>query len=263
MYSGDFSYNVSMQKYSIISSFESLPVEIFWYPAQSRTSHIILLLKGLYSLHNPKLSDSWDAELIRACNSSYHFICINTARRGAETEERSRQEAFIGKTFTQECGDIQSSFRYLTNAGIFPRPYSLSIVANSFGGTTLLGIPNLLHAASAVVMIGSGCGKSPTTTKPLLATLPDENALLHSLRSFSGVFAFIRGARDTVVPKESQNKIVQSALSSRAALLCTVAHATHTLEVASDRNAVPPAQIIASLLRSAVSLTRQSRAIGD
>jgi len=69
-----------MKKYSIVSSFESLPIEIFWYPSV-KTKHTIIILKGIYRLHDPKSKKSWEIELIKELNPLYNILCINTARK--------------------------------------------------------------------------------------------------------------------------------------------------------------------------------------
>lgn len=81
----------------------------------------------------------------------------------------------------------------------------------SFGGTALLGVPQVLERLSSVLMVGSGCGKSPDTKKPLLSTLPESDSLLNSLIGFTGTFVFLRGSEDTIVPQEAQRRIFESA----------------------------------------------------
>lgn len=74
-----------------------------------------------------------------------------------------------------------------------------------------MGCPDVLKAMQGVVMAGSGCGKSPSTTKPLVSTLPDTSELLNSVSEFSGSLYFLHGGKDMVVPIESQKKIYESA----------------------------------------------------
>ncbi|MFT5179606.1 MAG: dienelactone hydrolase [Candidatus Paceibacteria bacterium] len=135
----------------------------------------------------------------------------------------------MGKTFEQECEDIQKGFDACLQEGLISKEHKVTIVGNSFGGTLLLALPELLQKAKAVIMIGSGCGKSPTTTKPLLVTMPSEEYLLSSLQSYGGTFVFVRGTNDTVVPKESQDKIIARATSSRERLVCEIKDAAHNL----------------------------------
>lgn len=235
-----------MHHHTITSSFRSLPVDIYWYPAREASSRVVLLLKGLFGLHVPGAEASWETELIPLLTADANVLCVNSARTGETLEVRSSKEAFVGKTFAQECGDIEHAYRFLCDEKILPSQHVLSIVGNSFGGTTLLGVPHLLHEASAVLMIGSGCGKSATTTKPLLMTLPDEEALLAPLHTYTGVFAFVRGAHDTVVPRASQEKIMSSAENARVNIHYEIAHAEHDLT--SLTHSIPRAALIASIL---------------
>ena len=94
---------------------------------------------------------------------------------------------------------------------VLPKNVRMHSIALSFGGTTLLGLPAVLRAMDTVLFIGSGCGRNPETTKPLLSTLPDTNILLTAIRSFERSFLFMHGGRDTIVPLESQKKIFSSA----------------------------------------------------
>lgn len=217
-----------MKKLSLTSSFHSLPVEVFWYESLRPTNNIVILLKGIYGSHNPHSVDSWDMSLISACKGSYNFICINTARLNGVLSSDT-PEAFVGKTFEQECEDIQKSFDVCMREGYISKEHGIIIVGNSFGGTLLLALPELLQKAEAVIMIGSGCGKSPTTSKPLLVTMPSEEYLLSPLQSYSGKFVFVRGTNDTVVPKESQDKIIASAISAQERLVYEIKNAAHNL----------------------------------
>ncbi|PIR38927.1 MAG: hypothetical protein COV34_00125 [Candidatus Zambryskibacteria bacterium CG10_big_fil_rev_8_21_14_0_10_42_12] len=217
-----------MKKLSLTSSFHSLPIEVFWYESLQPTTNTVILLKGIYGLHNPHSTDSWDMSLISACKSSYNFICINTARLNGVLSSDT-PETFVGKTFEQECEDIQKGFDACMREGYISKEHGIIIVGNSFGGTLLLALPELLQKAEAVIMVGSGCGKSPTTTKPLLVTMPSEEYLLSPLQSYGGTFVFVRGTDDTVVPKESQDKIIASATSARERLVCEIKNAAHNL----------------------------------
>lgn len=82
----------------------------------------------------------------------------------------------------------------------------------SFGGTALLGCPDVLNSIQEIIMIGSGSGRSATTTKPLLSTIPDTKNLLYHISKFKGSLYFLHGGKDSVVPLESQKKIYNSAL---------------------------------------------------
>ncbi|PJE64857.1 MAG: hypothetical protein COU90_01165 [Candidatus Ryanbacteria bacterium CG10_big_fil_rev_8_21_14_0_10_43_42] len=180
---------------------------IFHYPAKEKTNQAVLVLKGLYGQHvlvGTQSKPSWDNKLAELLGNKNNVFLFNTGRRNAE-----KNDAFIGKTFQQECDDVQNAFTYCKE-NILREEVVWGTVAMSFGGTILIGCPNVLQAMQAVVMIGSGCGKSPTTTKPLLSTLPDTSVLLGSLNEFHGSLFFLHGGKDDVVPKESQQKIYNS-----------------------------------------------------
>lgn len=243
-----------MNKYTIFSSFESLPIEVFWYPCEQNTKRIFLLLKGLYSIHDPLSADSWDTELIRAMNSECSFVCINTSRKGKSNKERESKEAFIGKVFEQECGDVRLALQYLIDNKIISPTLELYVIGNSFGGTVLLGMPDLLKRTEGIMMIGSGCGKSLTTTKPLLSTLPEEEILLTPLRSCSGKFIFVRGALDTVVPKYSQDKIIENALSASVRVVYTIFGAGHDLNTKGEGTTLNRTEILATIVRHLILL---------
>ena len=182
---------------------------IFHYPARAKTNHAILVLKGLYGQHIPihtQSKQSWDNQLVDLLKNKYDVFLFNTGRR--EVEEK--KEAFAGKTFQQECDDVCNAFIYCKE-NILQGEVIWGSVAMSFGGTVLMGCPDILQAIQAIVMIGSGCGKSPTTTKPLVSTLPDTSDLLKSISACNGSFYFLHGSKDNVVPKESQIKIYESA----------------------------------------------------
>lgn len=236
-----------MKKLILSSSFKSLPVTIFWYPAVKKTPHTILLLKGLYGLHNPQSPESWDVDFIKNNNDSFNFIIVNTARKNSANIQS--KESFTEKTFEQECDDIKKSYQLLKKKEMLPNPCILHIIANSFGGTTLLGIPELIEKTASITMIGSGCGRSETTTKPLLTTLFDEKTLLHPLHGYKGIFIFIHGSNDTVVPKESQEKIIESATSASVHIQYTVNNAQHDLSPIGEENTmISRGKILSSVL---------------
>ena len=244
-----------MRKLVHISSFESLPVTVFWYPSEKKTPHTILLLKGLYGFHDPLSLESWDVSIIKKHSDIFNFIVVNTARK-ASADAQSK-ESFVGKTFEQECDDIWQSYQLLEKEGVLSTSCVLHIIANSFGGTTLLGIPELVEQAVSITMIGSGCGKSDTTTKPLLATLFDEKTLLQPIRTYKGIFIFVRGSNDTVVPKASQEKIVQNAISASAHIKYTINDAQHDLSPAhKDGTVMSCTNILSSILHGLVPMTR-------
>jgi hypothetical protein len=213
--------------YSIQSLFQSLLIKAFIYPAQKQSSATVFILKGLYSVHDPKRTDSWERQLIDERGEEHTFVCINTAR--LSVADPTSRDAFVGKTFMQECDDISRMFEYLVKEGVVSKSLPIVIIAHSFGGTTLLGTPTVLKQASAVIMIASGCGKSPTTNKPLLSSLYTEEELLMPLRTYNGIFMYIRGTKDAVVPKESQDKIIAAATSARVRIVSDILDAEHNL----------------------------------
>lgn len=149
---------------------------------------------------------SWDNLLVERLRDTHHAILIRTGRGTGE----DKQKQFEGKTFAQECADIETAMTYCREK-LFPTDTRWAAVALSFGGTTLLGTHELLNSFETAVFIGSGCGRSPTTTKPLLSTLPGTEVLLCSAQQFQGNFFFLHGREDTVVPLESQKMIYANA----------------------------------------------------
>lgn len=235
------------------SSFGDLPIEVFLYEASEKNRDTIFLLKGLYGLHIPD-GDSWDNDLIRVLLGKYNVVCINTARVGSNNEERSSQDAFTGKSFRDECDDVFKSWERLVREGVIVESNKVHIVGNSFGGTTLLGLPELMSLAESILFIGSGCGKSPITTKPLLATLFDEERLLESIRGYKGNFVFIQGSEDIVVPKESQDKIIASAENARTVIIYKILGVRHDLKPSSDVYIFDRVKTLTSILEHTINL---------
>ncbi len=245
-----------MKKYEISSSFQSLPIEIFYYPAKKKSKHTILLLKGLYGFHNPKSLNSWENEIIQSSRGKYNFVCINTARKDIKLKESYSQKAFSQKSFKQECDDIYRVYKYLVDKKVLLKNHKLSVIGNSFGGTSLLGIPKLINRSSLIIMIGSGCGKSLTTTKPLLKTLFDEKKLLESITGYKGVFVFVRGSEDKLVPKKSQDKIIKKVNSALIKINYIIQGASHNLSNSSDQLIINRKKILKSILDNAVSFIK-------
>ena len=239
--------------YSIPSSFHSLPIEAFVYPAKKQSRATAFILKGLYSVHDQKRIDSWERELIDMRNDDCTFICINTAR--LSVADQTSKEAFVGKTFEEECNDVALMFEHLIKNGVVSRSLPIIFITHSFGGTTLLGTPTVLEQASAVIMIASGCGKSLTTEKPLLQSLFTEEDLLTPLRAYKGIFMYIRGTKDTVVPKESQDKIISAATSAQVRIVSDVLDAEHNLTVSTSNNLQARSSILASAFDAVLPLT--------
>ena len=247
-------YNLNMKSYKTASIFKSLPIEIFYYSAKQKTRHTVILLKGLYGLHDSKSNTSWDNEVIKSLKGKYNFICINTARRETGGKEKHNQKSFTGKTFKQECDDVYKAYQYLIDQKVISKEQKLSIMANSFGGTTLLGIPQLIRKSSSIIMVGSGCGKSLTTTKPLLKTLFNEDILLKAISSYKGIFAYIRGEKDTIVPKESQEKIIQAFKSASIKVVYEIRGAQHNLTSVTKTNSINRQEILTSILENTLAL---------
>lgn len=239
--------------YSVPSVYKSLPIEAFVYTAQIRIRSTVFILKGLYSMHDPKRTDSWERELIDARGDEHTFVCINTAR--LSVADKTSKDAFSGKIFQEECDDVSRMFEYLVKEGVVSKSLPIFFVAHSFGGTTLLGTPSVLKGASAIIMIASGCGKSPTTDKPLLSSLYTEEELLTPLRAYDGIFMYIRGTKDAVVPKESQNKIIAAATSARTRIVSDILDAEHNLTSSTLHNTPSRSSVLASSLDTVLLLT--------
>lgn len=179
-------------------------------------------------------------------------MCINTAR--LSVDEQTSKNAFLGKTFEQECDDVASISTHLYTEGVISKSTPIFFVTHSFGGTTLLGTPLVLQQAAGIIMVASGCGKSPTTDKPLLQSLYAEESLLEPLRAYSGVFMYIRGTNDTVVPKESQEKIIGAATSARARIVSDIRGAEHNLTGGELGKTPPRSLVLAAALDMVVVL---------
>ncbi len=189
----------------IIQGLFSESVIVYHYPSNKPSKKSILVLKGIYGEHDPN-GLSWDNALVKLLQNNHHIIFIRTSRLNNKTD----REAFIGKTFGQECSEIESALEYC-NKNIFPKDITWCCIGASFGGTILLGTPRTLSQMKAVIMIGSGCGKTPETTKPLLSTLPETDQLLRALDTYSGIFIFLHGENDVIVPEYSQRLIYDRA----------------------------------------------------
>ena len=185
-------------------------VEIYHYPSSKPSKRAILVLKGIYGEHIPSNS-SWDNELVKLLQGEYHLVFVRTSRLSGKVD----RDAFVGKTFEQECAEITNAFVYC-NENIFSHDFIWGCIGVSFGGTVLLGSPKVLLQMKTVLMIGSGCGRNPETTKPLLSTLSETERLLRSLDRYHGIFVFLHGEGDTVVPKDSQQSIYNRATKHSA-----------------------------------------------
>ena len=241
---------ICMKRYQIDSVFNSLPIEIFWYPAKQQNVKTVVLLKGLYRKHDPDKIDGWENQVIEKNKEMYNFVCINTARKEIQENEKI-EVAFRGKDFLEECDDIKKGLDFLKKLDIGAVKDNLVVVGSSFGGTVLLGMSDLLEQVSAVIMIGSGCGKSKNTTKPLLRSMPDEKQLLETLSNFRGVFVYVRGLKDEAVPTDSQSKVMNAAIKAKVRLVCEIMNADHQLRL--EEGDKKPAEIISNLIQLAGS----------
>ena len=198
-----------MQEHTVRSSFRDTRTIIYYYPSVQKSDRAVLILKGLYGGHDPAKTGknaSWDNLLVERLRDHYHTVLIRTGR-GAHSD---KQAQFEGKTFAQECTDVETAAAY-SRENLFQAPMRWAAVALSFGGTTLLGTPVLLTSLETVLFVGSGCGRSATTTRPLLSTLAETDRLLEPIARFTGNFFFLHGGRDTVVPLESQKMLYENA----------------------------------------------------
>jgi esterase/lipase len=185
-------------------------VKVYHYPSGTSSKKVLLVLKGIYSEHIPN-GDSWDNALVKLLKNDYHLIFVRTSRLTGKVD----REAFVGKTFEQECSEVTDAFEYCRK-NIFSNDYVWGCIGVSLGGTILLATEEVLSQMKLVVMVGSGCGKNPETTKPLLSTLPETEQLLQSIDNYSGTFIFLHGEADTVVPTDSQRIIYNRAAKHSA-----------------------------------------------
>ena len=183
-------------------------IKIYYYPSIKPSKKVFLVLKGIYGEHVPG-DASWDNVLVKLLENDYHLIFIRTSR----LNDKMDREAFVGKTFKQECTEVINAFKYC-NKNIFSNDYVWGCIGVSLGGTILLGSPKIFSQMKIIIMVGSGCGRNPKTTKPLLSTLPETKQLLKSLDNFRGIFIFLHGDDDTVVPTVSQRMIYDRAIKN-------------------------------------------------
>lgn len=213
-----------MRAHTLPSSFEKTKTTLFHYPSQRKTRNAVFIFKGLYGEHLPS-GRSWDNELVRLLKKDHHVFLVRTGRRDVV----DKQEQFTGKTFKQECEDVARAFTF-ARANLMPQGARVYGVALSFGGTTLLGCSSVLGSMETVVCIGSGCGRSTETKKPLLSTLPDTPQLLAAMERFRSALVFIHGGLDAVVPLESQKKIFAGARRAKMRTWIEYSRLGHELE---------------------------------
>lgn len=211
-----------MKKTIKTSEFGTGNSEVFVYPSRQKDSkRVILLLKGIYGYHfelDGRLTNivglKWDQAFVSYFLDGAHVICVNTSRKDGfdQSDFHQSMNSFENKTFEQEVDDVYQCFReglkMLESNGVIVA--NIHLVGKSFGGTTFLGLPDIVAKATSIVMLGSGCGRKPTTTKPLLLTLFDEERLLQTIRDYKGYFVSYRGELDQVTPAESQEKLVKA-----------------------------------------------------
>jgi hypothetical protein len=226
-----------------ISGLFSGNVTVYHYPSVKPSKKVLLVLKGIYGEHAPE-GLSWDNELAKLLRDDYHLIFVRTSRLDGKAD----REAFVGKTFEQECAEIENAFEY-GSKNIFSEDFTWGCAGVSLGGTTLLGTPKVLSQMKTVIMVGSGCGKNPETTKPLLSTLPEIERLLRPLDDYHGTFIFLHGEADTVVPEDSQALIYnRAAKHSTKHEWVNLKNLDHSLREADTRNS-HMAEILARYVR--------------
>jgi hypothetical protein len=197
--------------------------EIFIYPSHRETNKVLFILKGLYGEHKPTfdspINTKWDIRFVNNLTKEVNVVCINTSHKKIEADSGrdGRKNAYDGKTFKEEVYDIREAVnrmkQFFSSKGI--KELELYFFGKSFGGTLLLGLQEVSEA-KAIFMAGSGCGKSETTTKTLLKTMPEELILLKNISNNTiGKLYFFRGGLDNVIPQESQEKIVNAVDKSR------------------------------------------------
>lgn len=207
-----------LQEKIITSDFGEKESEFFIYQPEKESNKVLFIIKGIYGVHRPVFDETvnfkWDMQFVNYFTKDINVVCLNTSHKKIDNEldRDQRKNSYDGKIFDHEVGDIQKIITrvkvILHNQGI--QELEFYFFGKSFGGTLLLALNESLEA-KALFMVGSGCGKSKTTSKTLLATMPEEAVLLKNISAYNnGKFYFFRGELDGVVPKESQEKIVNA-----------------------------------------------------
>lgn len=202
----------------VTSDFGEKESEIFVYLSEKKSNKVLYILKGMYGIHRPAFGAlnelKWDNKLVNYCSQDVNVVCLITSHKKISNEDNreEKKNAYDGKTFDEEIVDIQKVVvrvkDILYEQGVSQPEFYF--FGKSFGGTLLLALKDSLEAR-ALFMVGSGCGKSSTTTKSLLKTMPEENVLLKNISAYkNGKVYFFRGELDDVVPKDSQEKIVNA-----------------------------------------------------
>jgi hypothetical protein len=247
-----------MKKILKTSDFGTGLTELYVYQSAFQTDKVVLLLKGIYGYHfelgdfkTDLLGLKWDQAFVRHFLEYSHVICVNTSRKEGYDQSvfSERRLSFEGKDFREETSDVRIAFEcaleMLSEGGV--NNPEIHLIGKSFGGTTLLGIPEIVSRARSVSMLASGCGRSETTTRPLLRTLPGEEELLKTISDYSGHFFSYRGTLDDVVPIESQEKIVRAS-GAKVTSYVTIIGADHEFEKMDGQDSLEPGTMIRKML---------------
>lgn len=243
--------------------------EMFLYESEVQTNRVILLLKGIYGFHfqlddfqTDLLGLKWDAAFIRYFLPHTHVVCVNTSRLTGfdQSSFKERRDSFEGKDYWNEVSDVTIAFeralQFLSEKGVTTP--EIHLVGKSFGGTTFLGMKDIANKAITISMMGSGCGKSETTTKPLLRTLPDESELLLTITNYNGYFASYRGEIDEVVPLESQEKIIRAS-GAKITNYVTIKSADHEFEKMNGMDSIEPGIIVRKMILDSILMNTKQK----
>ncbi len=250
-------------------SFGNGETEMFLYESEIKTSRVVLLLKGIYGFHfqlddfqTDLLGLKWDAAFIRYFLPHAHVVCVNTSRLIGydQSSFKERRDSFEGKDYWNEISDVSIAFeralQVLVEKGITTP--EIHLIGKSFGGTTFLGMKEIAHKAVTISMLGSGSGKSETTTKPLLHTLPDEQELLETIKNYTGCFYSYRGELDEVVPLESQEKIIRAS-GAKITSYITLKGVDHEFEKMHGEDSIEPGMIVRKMILDAIMMNTKQK----
>lgn len=247
------------------SNFGSGNSELFLYLSAAKTNRVIIILKGLYGYHFPLDKNKtslfgikWEHSFIQYFHRTAHVICFNTSRIAKFKQEdfQQRRESFEGKEYETELTDTRIIFSeaktLLLKMGIqYPK---FHLIGKSFGGTVLLGLPEIVHVASSVHFLGSGCGRDPDTKKPLLKSLYNESTLLKTVEEYKGYLTFFIGSDDTVVPIESQEKIIKASGAVMTKRF-EIKGADHEFEKINNQESLRPNKIIRNIIFNSICIS--------
>ena len=217
-------------------SFGIEPMRIGLRRSVRETHNIALFIHGLYGLFDPNDTEAKanDVAQYLSATGAAHVVQYSSSRLYSfppSTKWQQREAAFLGKTFSQELDDLRAvlSFIFRNSSSIFGIEQSslrLLIHGSSLGGTLAILAKEYFPIITRISLCGSGCGAN-TKTRPVLSTIFPEDMILSSIATFRGQLLLIQGSDDTVVPKESGQKIIRAATSANAHLL-EVPGANHT-----------------------------------